>query len=711
MTYKREQIDLKYKEPHYSTRILKAFIIYLQEHCGEEYVHKIFYEAGVDYDYVTNENNWVSDVLFDNLYRLLDSDPLLPNDFAYQLQRYSNDRKHLTALHRTATLMLGVKKIYMHMAKMTNTFNKVDHFSLREKGEDQFLARFESSRNTPHIEQIVEGWRGYLETIPCLVNEIPATVEVEKTGNEYLFSIKVNRSKTKVFSRVMTAFHFLSFLIVAGFIFYKDFGYFSWLHGVFFAMIGSVSINALWLFKYIIDAHEKSTQGLLETNKAYEKRYIDIYNSQKKIQLKSTHAEVLKKVSTFSLKAKNLNHVLDFSLKQVVQHLKFSRTLALLIDEKGELMTVISHKGFEKEFQRQVLSHLRIVMSHRKKDPLLFHNLVYVNEQIVVHDVETYKAKLEKKNKEIMDLLEVEQFIIAPLFEGTSRYGLLVVDRSCSEGKLVEEDLHTIAGLSNQLSISIGHFYTQDRLARSQSKLKTSLETTQKIAHFVPKQLKRSIEQTSFEGLYTTCDKSTSSVAFIDIAQYTRLSEILEPAQMVQFLNEIFKLIDPIVEKYEGDIDKRIGDCTMVVFPADEKERWEFRPSWRAVQCLCEIKKQLDQFRFESDFIGIWQVNYHIGAATGPLVHANIGSPLRLEHTVLGDTVNVASRLEGVSNNTVIVNDRLYEDVVDNVQARCLEGIELKNKTLPVGVYEIDSVHFQEKQESEQSTSKPLKTV
>jgi class 3 adenylate cyclase len=691
--YIRSQIDLKYTEQHYSAKILKAYIDYLTEFHGEEFTRKMFYEAGIDLAYAKNENNWVSEAFFDTFYQLLDAQERLPRDWAYQIQKYSNNPKHFTIFHATLSFILTPKRLYHLIAGITSRFNKVDSFELKQVGKSQFVGTFKSRRETPFIRHIVDGWLGYLETVPCIIGELPATVEVVEEGGRFIYSIQLQQRQRRPWLFALTFLHAVLFMVLGVLSFRENFSMGSHITPWFYLVVVTFLTNVLLYVRKLIQLHNDALTGLRTNIEDYERRYMELFESKKKIALKNIHTQVLRKISTFALKTHKLTHLVDFTLKQTLSNLNFSRALVMLISEDGNTLEVSGLRGFEKKLHKNILNSLALDMKSPKRDPLLFHNLIYQKTPVVIHDVVKYKEKLLETNKEIVELLGVEQFIVSPLFDGGNKYGLLVLDREKKKGMLTEDDLRTSQGISNQLSISISHFYTQERLSRTRDNLKDSLETTRKIAQFVPKQLVRSIQSTSFDELYVTYEFSTSTVAFIDIAGYSTLAELLSPLETVEFLNQIFLMMDPIVEKYEGDIDKRIGDCAMVVFPMSKHHDWEKRSSWRAMQCLWEIKRVLENFSFKGRDTSIRKIEFHIGAATGPLIHANIGSPLRLEHTVLGDTVNVASRLEHLSkNNDILINEVMLQEIQDYVKAKKLKDVILRNKSLKVNVYEVEEV-------------------
>ncbi|MGH9601115.1 MAG: GAF domain-containing protein, partial [Terriglobales bacterium] len=181
--------------------------------------------------------------------------------------------------------------------------------------------------------------------------------------------------------------------------------------------------------------------------------------------------------------------------------------------------------------------------------------------------------------------------------------------------------------------------------------------------------------------------RSRVAVLFSDIRNFTTLSERFDAEEVVTMLNEYFSLmIDPIF-KYEGTLDKFIGDAIMAVFGApmvheDDAER--------AVRAALEMRAALRHYNRLRAQRGEDPIETGIGIALGDAISGNIGSEQRMDYTVIGDTVNVASRLEGLSKNyetKVLVNEGIYLAVKDTIPCVDLGLAHVKGKEGDVHVY------------------------
>jgi len=176
------------------------------------------------------------------------------------------------------------------------------------------------------------------------------------------------------------------------------------------------------------------------------------------------------------------------------------------------------------------------------------------------------------------------------------------------------------------------------------------------------------------------------SVLFADIRGFTTIAENLPPSEVVEVLNRYLDSMEREVFEQRGTLDKYTGDGMMVIFGApleqpDHAER-AVRAALGMQQAAAEVSRQRGDVQ--------WTVAYGIGIATGPAVVGHIGSHRRLDYTAIGDTVNQASRLEGVAPpGTILVNRATYEAVKEMAVVEELPPVTLKGKAQPVPVYKV----------------------
>lgn len=179
------------------------------------------------------------------------------------------------------------------------------------------------------------------------------------------------------------------------------------------------------------------------------------------------------------------------------------------------------------------------------------------------------------------------------------------------------------------------------------------------------------------------------SVMFADIMGFTPMSERLSPEDVVSILNTYLSEMTDSVFKFEGTLDKFIGDCVMAVFGAPIILD---NPSTNAVRAAIDIQKSVNKLNIKRRSEGLGEIKIGIGINTGIAVVGNIGSSQRLDYTVIGDNVNLASRLQAVANSMnipIIVSQNVVMHLDNDIEYRQLEPVKVKGKKNPVDIYSI----------------------
>jgi adenylate cyclase len=179
------------------------------------------------------------------------------------------------------------------------------------------------------------------------------------------------------------------------------------------------------------------------------------------------------------------------------------------------------------------------------------------------------------------------------------------------------------------------------------------------------------------------------SIFFLDIAGFTTMSETLTPTQLVEVMNECLTVFSGVILKHDGLINKYIGDCIMAFWnaPADQPQH-AVQACHAALECVQALPELNRRFKER----GLPALDCRIGVNTGVVVVGNMGSKERFDYTVMGDAVNLASRLEGANkqyHTRIMISESTFEKVRDVVEARDLDLIRVKGKKEPRKVFEV----------------------
>lgn len=188
-------------------------------------------------------------------------------------------------------------------------------------------------------------------------------------------------------------------------------------------------------------------------------------------------------------------------------------------------------------------------------------------------------------------------------------------------------------------------------------------------------------------------EKATITVLFSDIRNFTTISEKLDAHEVVEFLNHYFERICAIILAQDGTIDKFIGDAVMVQFGAPMPYPDHAARALRTALAMREAAAEFRHWMTER-FAGrnLPEFNIGIGIHTGEAIAGNMGSSFRMEYTVIGDTVNLASRLESSSKTlgcVIVASKETLNAVGSNVKTGLNDVIHVKGREAPVEVFEV----------------------
>jgi len=180
-----------------------------------------------------------------------------------------------------------------------------------------------------------------------------------------------------------------------------------------------------------------------------------------------------------------------------------------------------------------------------------------------------------------------------------------------------------------------------------------------------------------------------ATVFFSDIKDFTSISEKYPPIELVSYLNEYFSKASDIILDYKAMLDKYIGDAIMAIFgaPLYQKDH-----ALSACLSALRIQKVLTEVYGNAKAEGKPEFITRIGLNTGRMIVGNIGTSARLDYTAIGDTVNTASRLEGMNklyDTRIIISENTYAEVKDFVEVRELDFMTVKGKNIPLRIYEL----------------------
>jgi adenylate cyclase len=256
-------------------------------------------------------------------------------------------------------------------------------------------------------------------------------------------------------------------------------------------------------------------------------------------------------------------------------------------------------------------------------------------------------------------------------------FRLVAATQAISAGNLTVEVPVTT---HDELGVLTASFNRMVRSLREKEMIKRAF--TRYVAREVVEEVLKDPEHVMLTGA-----RREATVLFCDIRGFTSLSERLTPEQVVSLLNEFYTTAIETTFKHDGTLDKFLGDAVMCVFGAPIAHPDH---TARAVKTAIEMRTALAELSKRRSMRGLDPFEVGIGVALGEVVAGTVGTEERMEYTVIGDSVNVAARLQGqAKGGSILLSRRTYEAVHELVEGFSRGSMKVKGKEEEVEVYEV----------------------
>jgi len=275
---------------------------------------------------------------------------------------------------------------------------------------------------------------------------------------------------------------------------------------------------------------------------------------------------------------------------------------------------------------------------------------------------------------------KIRSALCVPLWKKDRIIGVIQLESLRPDCQFTKDDLELLNAVGCQMAMVIEQMSLQEKI-REEERMRNRL------ARFLSPQVTEMILRGGEDSKKYLMDphQLEASVLFIDIVGFTALSEKMQTEEINMFLNQYFTRITDVIFRNEGMLDKYIGDGLMAVFgvPVKTDDHAE-----RAVRTALETKRELAELMERS--APEKKFDIRIGINSGQVLAGNIGSPLRMDYTVIGDTVNCAARLESMAGpNQILIGEATYLQAKGKFHMEKIGLRKIRGRNKEVTVYEV----------------------
>lgn len=272
----------------------------------------------------------------------------------------------------------------------------------------------------------------------------------------------------------------------------------------------------------------------------------------------------------------------------------------------------------------------------------------------------------------------IHSSMCVPLKPRNETIGVLYVDNLSMSNVYSDEDIEFLTALANQVAIAIDN-------AQLYKKMQEEAVVRDKLERFFPQTVSRKLRE---EGHLEIVDTEVTAL-FSDISDFTKMSSTMEPRQVIEMLNEYFKvMVEEIVFPYEGTLEKYIGDALLAVWGAPYQKSDDAE---RAVRAAIEMQSAVRRLNQEWAQRRDLQIQIHIGINTGKVAAGNIGSEKLIQYAAIGDTTNVTSRIcSAAKAGEILISQSTFNKLRGwNLPLEKLDPVLVKGKEHPLQLYRV----------------------
>lgn len=375
---------------------------------------------------------------------------------------------------------------------------------------------------------------------------------------------------------------------------------------------------------------------------------------------------VLVQVAKVLLESEDLNQVLRTVMDLIFKYLPVERGLLILFDEEGNPVPRLTKFSGEEPDQEIPISRTILRMVADQQVSLLTSN--------ALEDARLMGGKS-------IAIHGIRSAMCVPLWNRNRVIGAVQVDSPVHIGRFSEQDLDLLTALANFAAVAIER-------AQLSEKIEQERKIRGKLERYHSPGVIDEIVRRSDTGDEQEVKNAEVSILFADICGFTSISETKRPEEVSEFLSHFFSCAVESIFTWGGTLDKFIGDAVMAFFGAPLSQEDH---AVRAVRSGLMMRKLVEEWNSDRAATGLPPVRIRVGINSGPAVVGNVGTEKRVDYTVLGTSVNIASRLEsGVAKpGDVVVSQNTFERLPAGFTTEALGEFSLKGLQQKMPVYRV----------------------
>jgi class 3 adenylate cyclase len=653
-------------DPLYNSRVIKNYVEYVKKFLPSVEMDAILGHAGITIYELEDQGHWFSQRQVDRFHeRLVEAsgDPRISR----KVGRYAASSKASGALKHYALGFMSPATAYWTVEKIAPHLTRASTVKSRKLKSNKFELTVTPRPGSDQKPYQCENLMGQLESLTRLFSKKYAKIDhprcIHKGGDACVYEITLEKSASFIWRASRNYFLLFGLVVCMGVI--HAYPSVTWLSALLFFALFCLGVSLCFA-----SLENRELARNIERQQEAAKLLLDQINTR------YNDAQLVKEIGQAASELPDIRKLLDGVTHAMAKRLDYDRGGFWLTNpERTSLVYTVGY-GYKEEIE-QILRKKSFRLdnaSARGVAVRAFHR----QTPILVDDpaeVETDMTDMTERSLEFMKKTGSRSFICVPLVYEEESLGVLLVDNVRSKRPFSESDISLLMGIATQVAISI-------RTAMSYLKLRESKEREQSLRklfeRYVPAPIIRRYLHSEGVDLFRG-EESPITVLFLDLRGFTSSSENMDAKDVVSFLNSYFERCSSVVFEGKGHINKYTGDGFLAIFGAPEPLEDHVR---RAFATACRLLEISRTFLLAGKPIAVG-----IGIHTGEAILGNIGSRTKIEYTAVGNTVNIAARLQEYTKQLhdypIIMSGAVREGLVSDPRyaaVRSLGKLKIRGK-------------------------------
>ena len=622
-------IDPSYIEPHLSTKLYRTTYNYLKTFYSENFFDDICLELKMPKEYLLADDNWIS-IKFGKLFAESVRKKTNDEDIYRKIGNFFFSPENINQVEYQILKAISPIGFFNATAKSYAKTNQICNLKMSRYGFGNYALKISISEPNSLYDDMIKNTLGIVQAVGKFYDLKQFSVVMSVSEDLKAVEYRVQYSMAWYLAKIL-----MNISIFGGL------GYFvttytqqlnEHLNFNFLALISTLLFGSLFMLyrsRRTIKTIEEHNSSYYESTK--EKNY-QLFQKSELLDRRYNETNLLKELSQSLISTSETSEVIRRCVNAVVSKFKYKKIAVFLVSEERNVLYLFQSVGFEKVMNANINLELKYPNDNAKD--VFFASILANGKSVLITDVESYKTILTPQNSALIDLLSVGSISVSPIQTKDKKYGLFIALSDKADVLLNNQDKFLLENISNMLALFFENAFNFNR----ELKLRNIFQK------YVPSPVLQQISSGE-SGILKPTKKNICSI-FIDLRNFTTVSESLAPEKLFQLISVFTEFVTKAISHNGGLIDNIVGDEVIALFPQIEDSD---DYAYSSLNAVISIFESIENFNTVLDSEGLPRINFGIGIHVGSAFVGTVGCDTKYNFTALGDTVNIASRLQTMS--------------------------------------------------------------